>query len=130
MSRFQAGHIVWGSKTGARLIVGGINNSWKAFSAATKSSLGLPTAEEKRGRIASAWTQPFTGGGIWYSYATKGRTVRGAIHSKYVSMGAETSYLKLPTGEAYAVTGGQKQAFQGGWLTWNSRTGVVTATRR
>jgi uncharacterized protein with LGFP repeats len=130
LSAFQSGHIVWGSNTGARLIVGGINNSWRSLNAATKASLGLPTADESPARIPSAWTQPFTGGGIWYSYATKGRTVRGAIHTTYVSMGAETSYLKLPTGEAYAVTGGQKQAFQGGWLTWNSKTGVVTATRK
>jgi uncharacterized protein with LGFP repeats len=130
MSTFQSGYIVSGPKTGARLIVGGIGNSWRALSAATKASLGLPTADEAPARIPSAWRQPFTGGGIWYSYATKGRTVRGAIHTTYVSMGAETSFLKLPTGEAYAVTGGEKQAFQGGWLTRNSKTGVVTATRR
>jgi uncharacterized protein with LGFP repeats len=48
-----------------------------------------------------------------------------AIAGAWAAQGYERGSLGYPTGSERAVTGGYAQRFQGGTLTWNSRTGQV-----
>lgn len=129
-SVFARGRIQWTRSTGARAIIGGINNAYSRLSVSQRRSLGPAKADETKAGVAGSYRQLFTYGGIWWSSATSGHSVLGAIYARYAALGAEASYLRLPTAEATAVSGGGlRQSFQGGILTM-SATGVVTAARR
>ncbi|GAD84919.1 hypothetical protein FEK33_00980 [Nocardia asteroides NBRC 15531] len=52
--------------------------------------------------------------------------VVGAILDRYLSLGADTGVLGLPTGSAYLVPDGLRTDFQHGSLVLNELTGIVT----
>jgi hypothetical protein len=50
--------------------------------------------------------------------------VRGAFWQRYKAIGGPYSSLKFPTTDEYAVSGGVRQDFEGGYLLWDSVNGV------
>ena len=74
--------------------------------------------------------QPFQQGRIAWSSGTGTWETYGPIYAQYLQLGADVSRLHLPTSGIYAITGGTRQAFQGGWITWSASTGKTVVTYR
>ncbi|MGY1619685.1 SpoIID/LytB domain-containing protein [Geodermatophilus sp. SYSU D00691] len=119
--------IYWTTGAGTAYRVGGpLGQRWTAMGGA--NGLGLPAMEEAALGRGNGTYQVFAKGKIMWSAATGAHPVYGAIQTKYDSLGAEWSRLGLPTRGEYAVPSGTRADFQGGWIAWNSATGVTTVT--
>ena len=125
---FERGRIYSGPQTGARMIHGAINARFAVV--AVYRALGLPTSDQLRARTPGAWVQPFQKGRIYWSAGTGTWETYGPIYAQYLKLGADVSRLHLPTSGIYAITGGARQAFQGGWITWSASTGKTVVTYR
>jgi uncharacterized protein with LGFP repeats len=121
---FTGGSIYWSAKTGARTVRGAIRQTW--FSAgAERNYLGFPLADEKSGLKNGGVVQNFQGGTIYWSPTTGARITKGAIRTKYASLGYERGYLGYPiSSEVSLVNGGVLQNFQGGTVYWTAATGA------
>lgn len=118
----------------------GIYNKWKQLGG-EKSVLGCPVTNEGEASrspqgTTGRWAQ-FRGGDggyiIWHGvgrYAGYSFDVNGCFFKLYKSINGTSSWLGFPVGDAYAITGGSRQDFEGGYLQWNSQTGVCQAYGR
>lgn len=127
-SVFQGGSIYWSSKSGARWVTGGIRSKYTSLGA-ERSSLHYPTSDEKATAGGLGRYQTFQAGSIYWSKASGAHPVVGGIRAKWVSLGAESSWLGYPTSDEFSVTVGRRQNFQKGYLVWNRSTGAVVAYR-
>jgi hypothetical protein len=110
-------HYVNGAST--YRVQGAICDKWVALGG--DRGFGAPVAAERasaRGRVSFFDIDK----GIWWSGSTGAHEVHGLIFRTYQSMGADHSYLGLPTtDEAPSSTfcqGGRSNAFEGGWIDW------------
>ncbi|MBT2480363.1 FG-GAP-like repeat-containing protein [Streptomyces sp. ISL-94] len=60
----------------------------------------------------------------WTTTTGKAWSVRGTIREKWVSLGAEKSFLGYPQSDEYDVYGGPREDFSGGYIRHNHTTGV------
>jgi hypothetical protein len=121
--------IYWSSATKAHAVTGAARSLW-ASTGWERGPLGYPTASERTTATGARYTT-FQNYGAIYTGATTGtHSVYGSIGRRYTELGGPGSRLGLPTRDEYAVTGGRRTDFQGGSLTWNSRTGAVSVTYR
>ncbi|MGW6405857.1 FG-GAP-like repeat-containing protein [Streptomyces vinaceus] len=60
----------------------------------------------------------------WTTTTAKAWSVRGTIREKWVSLGAEKSWLGYPQSDEYDVYGGPREDFSGGYIRHNHTTGV------
>ncbi|MGW0754678.1 FG-GAP-like repeat-containing protein, partial [Streptomyces sp. NPDC002587] len=60
----------------------------------------------------------------WTTTTGKAWSVRGTIRQKWVSLGAEKSFLGYPQSDEYEVYGGPREDFSGGYIRHNHTTGV------
>jgi hypothetical protein len=125
---FGGRDIFWSVATGTHSILGGFRARYRQ--PGVSDVLGLPTAEERAGRVTGSRVQPFRAGALYWTKATAAQPVYGLISRKYGTLGAERSRLGLPTRAAYRVNGGLQQTFQHGWLTLSRRTGKVLVDYR
>ena len=129
LTRFQGGTVYYGSAaTGARYVTGATLTKYTAMKAEA-SVLKYPTTHTNPTARKDGTYQHFQGGSIFWSASTGAHPVTGAIRSKYAALGWERSFLGYPKSDPFAVTGGIRQNFQGGYLVWARATGVVTAHR-
>ncbi|MGY2066875.1 reprolysin-like metallopeptidase [Blastococcus sp. SYSU DS0619] len=91
-----------------------------------RSWLGAALAAERCGLRDGGCMQSFERGSIYWSPATGARTLSGALGARWAELGAETSWLRYPTGNAVCGlrNGGCFQLFQGGGLYWSPATGA------
>ena len=120
-ARFTGGSIWWSPATGARALLGPIEQYWAA-AGAEQGSLGYPTrsvaATAGGGQFAA-----FQGGAVAWTSATQARSVRGSFLTAWKNAGREGGALGYPTREAYEVVGGTWQDFQGGRIKRSDATG-------
>lgn len=102
-----------------RLVSGALLTRWQALGLET-GAVGPPVSD-----VASFFTFAATGGmqqafrlGSLYNVPLAGRVnfTTGAIHSKYVELGGPAGRLGAPANDEYAVSGGRRQDFEGGYL--------------
>jgi hypothetical protein len=125
-NHFEGGSVFWSPTTGAHGVWGAIRDRWAAMGW-ENSPLGFPTTSEGRTpHRAGAFTH-FQHGSVYWSPTTGAQPVWGAFRAHWAGMGWENSALGFPAGGEYAVTGGARQDFQHGHLTWDRGTGAVTA---
>ncbi|MGY1804676.1 LGFP repeat-containing protein, partial [Blastococcus sp. SYSU D00922] len=122
---FEIGEVVWSAATGTHLVRGGIHQTWVA-NGGGGGSLGYPLTEMVCGLARSGCAQHFEHGSVYWSPATLGFAVSGAIRDHWRAQSAERGALGYPTSTSRAVAGGVAQDFQGGTLTYDSGTGAVT----
>jgi hypothetical protein len=120
---FGALDIYWSARTGAWSVRGGFKAQFRKIG--PDGFLGMPTGEQRNGRVSGSRLQPFRNGGLYWSPKTGMFPVAGLISRKYGALGAEGSRLGLPTSGIYKVNGGQQQRFQHGRLTASTRTQKV-----
>jgi hypothetical protein len=101
---------------------GAIGAKWYAIGGSS-SRMGNPVGNEFGGLKNGGAAQYFKGGAIVWSPATGAKISVGAIRSAWLSTGATNGKLGYPTTDEYGVSGGARQDFTGGHITWSSRTG-------
>ncbi|MGB3439937.1 MAG: PQQ-dependent sugar dehydrogenase [Actinophytocola sp.] len=126
-NHFQRGSLYWTPDHGAWELFGAILGRWNALGGA--AGLGFPTGAETGTQHATGRYQHFERGTVLWSAATGAREVLGAIRARYFALGWERSYLGFPKSGEYAVSGGRRSDFQGGYVFYESATGRVTDRR-
>jgi len=124
---FTGGEIYWSTELRARAVYGGIGRLYREMGAEA-SVLGQPLTSEYG--VTNGRATDFAKGAIYYSKGIGTHEVQGDIYKKYQQLGGVTGRLGFPTSNEHDVPGGKASDFQGGTLTWNSTTGVVTVTYR
>ncbi|GAA4423086.1 PQQ-dependent sugar dehydrogenase [Actinokineospora soli] len=114
---FQRGSIHYTRTTGAFEVRGSIYQRWKAMGS-EKSVLRYPTTDERPTADGVGRYNHFQGGSIYYTPRTGAHEVYGHIRAKWASLGWERSYLGYPTKGEYAVPGGRRGDFQGGYIVY------------
>jgi|GEM_PF-6838593 len=129
-NNMQNGGIYWSSATGAQAIYGAIYQKWAQFGY-EGGILRLPTTSESITPDGIGRYNHFQGvnGSIYWTAATNAHVVQGSIKSRWSALGWEKSYLGYPTSDEYAIPGGRRSDFQGGYITYNASTGQVTDIR-
>jgi glucose/arabinose dehydrogenase len=114
-SYFTKARIYWSSTIGAHFSRGVLLTKYLA--AGGPDRYGLPLTDDTK--ITGGWKANFSGGrSIFYSSATDSHLVYGAILRKYASMGYQSSCLGFPTTDEYSITGGRRNRFVRGTITY------------
>jgi uncharacterized protein with LGFP repeats len=121
--------IYWHPWTGAHSVPAPVRTLWGQLGW-ERGPLGYPAAEEAVSSDGTIRSQRFYGGAVYRSQATGVHAVYGAIAAAYLQPGGPAARLGLPTRDEYAVAGGRRVDFQHGTLTWDARTGAVSAAYR
>jgi len=123
--RFVGGTVYWSRATGSRVVKGALLDRWKTLKA-EKGVLGFPTTDELCGLTGNGCLQAFEGGSLYWSPASGGAMVRGAIRDRWGALGSERSALGYPVGdELCGLTGGGcVSTFQHGAVAWSAATGA------
>lgn len=120
--------IYWTPAGGAYEMHGGIRTKFDQQGGYL--SLGYPTTDESGTPDGVGRFNHFSRGwSIYWTASTGAHEVHGGIRTTWFSLGAERSFLGYPTSDELAVSGGRRTNFQGGYIVWNSATGVATAFR-
>ncbi len=96
-----------------------------------ENGLGYPTTGETTppdgaGRY-NHFREPGGEHSIYWTGATGAHTVKGAIRQAWAAQGWESGWLGYPTTDELVVAGGYRSQFQGGNITYDSRSGQTTA---
>ena len=115
----------WSGTTGARFTRGAIRALYAKLGF-EQSFLGFPKADEAVRTSPAGAVSAFQGGTIYWSGTTGAHWARGGIGNKYAAVGAERSFLRYPTSDELATSGGsgRYQTFQGGAVYWSASTGA------
>lgn len=125
-NRAGGAYLYWTSGTGAHAVYGAILAEYLRLGGAA-SSLGYPTTDESAavGGRYNHFSRP-SGASIYWSAKTGAHAVYGAIRSRWASLGWERSRLGFPTTNEYGYTGGRRNEFQHGTISWTRATGAIT----
>jgi uncharacterized protein with LGFP repeats len=121
---FQGGSVYVSAGSPAHVVLGAIRVRWGATGWET-GPLGYPVSDERCGLRGGGCLQEFQRGSIAWSAAGAWPVPAGPIATAWTDLGREAGSLGYPTGEPYAVPGGQAQRFQGGVLTFLAATNEV-----
>ncbi|MTE22730.1 LGFP repeat-containing protein [Microbacterium sp. ZXX196] len=120
---FQGGRVYWKPAMGddGIAVVGAIRNAWKRSGMET-GSLGYPTTVQKCTLAGGGCWQNFDGGKIYWSAASGGHAVDGAILATWKDAAYEAGALGYPTSDERCGLdeGGCYQNFQGGRVYWHA----------
>jgi uncharacterized protein with LGFP repeats len=122
---FQGGTLYSHPVAGTHPMTGPVATAWTA-TGAESGPLGYPVMGVVCGLKNSGCGQVFQAGRIYTTSATGTHAITGPILDAWLARGWETGPMGYPTSDAYPVTGGTAQDFQGGTLTLDTGTGVVT----
>jgi len=123
--------IYWSTRTGARVMQGCIHRDYLNTYGGPGGFLGFPTSDETV--VGGGFANTFEGtscgtstGSAVYWYASASNVVYGCVYQTYLSYGGPTgSGLGFPTGGQFNITGGQRQNFQTGYITYVNGRGSV-----
>lgn len=116
--------VMWSPQTGAHYVLGGILHAW-LWEYSFWAKLGYPITDEMGGLKGGGAYQLFQNGAIYYSPATGGWPVQGAIRSAWASTGAEHGPLGYPTTPEFAFWGVTRQNFQTGYIEYTPGRGTI-----
>ena len=121
--------IFWSQGGGAHLLRGPIGLAWLGVGGV--SGFGLPVTDELPTGRGGGLYQVFVNGKVVWSAATGAQPLANdPIGRAYEALGSDWSPLGLPTSGEFAVSGGTRQNFQNGSLTYSRTTGKVTTAYR
>jgi GH25 family lysozyme M1 (1,4-beta-N-acetylmuramidase) len=120
------GSIYWTPSTGAWSVHGAVQDHWAALGWET-SPVGYPVTDEMVAPDGVGRFNHFSrDGSIYWTPSTGAWSVHGAIQDKWASLGWERSAVGYPTSDEYAITGGRRNNFVSGTITWNATTKATT----
>ncbi|MET9020485.1 M15 family metallopeptidase [Actinopolymorpha sp. NPDC004070] len=111
VQNFYHSRVYWTPGTGAQSVYGPTLARYLALGGSA-GSMGVPTASEHAGKVPGVRVTEFSSGRIWYSPSTGAREIRGSILAKYLRLGAEASWIGLPTAYMRGTSYGYRQDFQ------------------
>ncbi|MGW0232183.1 M15 family metallopeptidase [Actinopolymorpha singaporensis] len=111
VQNFDDSRVYWTPATGAHSVYGPTLARYLALGGSA-GSMGIPTISEHAGKRPGVRVTGFSSGRIWYSPSTGAREIRGAILAKYLRIGAEASWIGVPTGYMWRTVYGYRQDFQ------------------
>lgn len=126
-----AGAIYWTSEFGSWSVRGDIYKKYIELGGPS-GPLGYPTSDEtnvadnigRYNNFRHLKETADTASIYWTTTTGKAWSVRGAIRQKWVSLGADKSWLGYPQSDEYDVYGGPREDFAGGYIRHNHTTGV------
>ncbi len=127
-NHFEGGSIYWSPSTGAWEVHGAIRETWSRLGW-ENGAVGFPLTDELPTPHKFGAFNHFQSGSIYWSPATGAREVRGAIRDTWSRQGWENGALGFPTSDEYAIPGGRRSDFQGGFITWTPAGGTVVKIR-
>jgi uncharacterized protein with LGFP repeats len=127
-AKFERGSIYWTQATGARAMLGAIQTRWLA-DGAQAGQMGYPTQSVSNLPGGGQYAR-FEHGSIYWTTSTGAWEVRDPFLAAWVAVGAEHGVLGYPIGEPYAVSGGQWQKFQHGYVAHSTATGKTWAVHQ
>lgn len=127
-NHFEGGSVYWTEATWAHEVHGFIKQKWSALGWEW-SVLGYPTTNETGTPDGWGRYNHFQYGSIYWTPNTGAHEIHGAIRARWQSLGWELSFLGYPTSDEFAIAGGARSNFQGGYIIWSAATGVATAYR-
>ncbi|RKR30206.1 LGFP repeat-containing protein [Arthrobacter oryzae] len=120
---YQGGAIYYSPASGAHMSTGGIRSAWGRLGY-ERGKMGYPTSDEIGGLINGGVYQRYQGGAIYWAPATGAHSSTGAIRAAWARLGYERGKLGYPTSDEYAISGGVRQIYQGGYIDYSYRYGV------
>ncbi|MGX7826648.1 PQQ-dependent sugar dehydrogenase [Actinokineospora sp. 24-640] len=127
-NHFQGGSIYWTPGTGAQEVYGSIRARWRDMGWES-SVLRYPTTGERGTADGIGRYNHFEGGSIYWTPATGAHEVYGSIRARWRDLGWERSFLRYPTSGEFAVTGGRRGNFEGGYIIYRFADRSTTAYR-
>jgi outer membrane protein assembly factor BamB len=129
-SRPDGASIYWTSATGAWSIQGQIRDRWTALGR-EQGPLGYPTTDESATPDGVGRYNHFSKqASIYWTPSTGPAAIYGLIRQQWASMGWERSALGYPTSDEYGITGGRRNDFVHGWITFWFSNGTIQVTYR
>lgn len=124
-SRFERLLIGWTPTYGAHTVANGDLTEYLHLGG--PAGYGLPYIDETRtpdGRGSYQHFMPNSpyGRSIYYYPGIGSHEVHGGIRATWASLGWERSRLGYPTSDEFAITGGRRNDFQHGYITWSAVT--------
>ncbi len=127
VSLFSGGRIYWDATHDSHVVYGAILA--KYLSGGGAAALGMPVSDElPADGSQEARMGVFSGGRIYWSPSTGANMVYGAILARYLQAGGARSRLGLATSDEFAIPGGRRSNFQGGYITWHPASGAQLVT--
>lgn len=127
---YTKGRMYYSAATGAHEVHGLIMSDYLALGGPA-GPLRLPITDETRTPdLIGRYNHFSAGGSVYWTPATSAHAVYGAIRVRWSQLGWERSALGYPLTDEYAVTGGRRNDFQHGSITWLAATGAVSVTYR
>ena len=126
---FVKGRVYWTPTTGVHYVAGAIRTAYLARGG--PAWCGAPTNDESPASISGVAFSDFARGcSYFWSAATGARFTKGAIRTRWIALGGERSFLRLPTTNetkgGYAT--GAFSVFQGGSIYWSTKSGTRWVT--
>lgn len=129
----DGGAIYWTPEYGSWSIFGTVYKKYIALGGPS-GPLGYPTTDEVKHTDNIGRYNHFRHRGqtsdtasiYWTSTTAKAWSIRGTIREKWISLGAEKSFLGYPQSDEFDVYGGPREDFSGGYIRHNHTTGVST----
>ena len=124
-STFTRARIYWSTATGAHTLSGPILTKYLA--AGGPAGYGLPTTDVVN--VTGGSYAHFSGGrSIFWSSATQAHLVYGPIRTTYAALGYQRSCLRFPTTDRVTISGGYRNTFTGGNITYRTSTGRAVSS--
>ncbi len=127
---YTRGRMYYSATTGAHEVHGAILSDYLAVGGPA-STLRLPVTDETWTPDGIGRYNHFSGAGsVYWTSATGAHAVYGDIRARWAQLGWERSALGYPTTDEYSVTGGRRNNFQHGYVTWTAATRAITVTQQ
>ncbi|WP_116205507.1 RICIN domain-containing protein [Amycolatopsis circi] len=127
VQRFDGGSIYYTPAGGAMAVYGAIGAKYAEFGKET-GILGYPVADTaKTADSKGEFITLSNGASIYWSPATGAHAVYGDIRLKWLSLGAEKSFLGFPTSDELPLTKGRRNTFAGGRIDYSSESSLTIA---
>lgn len=125
LAQFANGAIAWAPQVGAHEVHGDISAKWAALGYEL-GPLGWPTSDETAAADGVGRVNQFQGGAIYWTAATRARSVLGPVRDAWTALGAERGMLGYPVSDDTVTPDGAGRFthFQGGSIYWTAATGA------
>ncbi|NBH10154.1 hypothetical protein GTY80_43795 [Amycolatopsis sp. SID8362] len=117
--------IYWTQAAGAWSVHGLIRARWAALGW-ERGPMGYPVTDETGTPDGVGRFNHFSyGASIYWTPGTGAWSVHGVIRDRWAALGWERGRLGYPVSDEFAINGGRRSNFQGGYITYASATGAT-----
>jgi hypothetical protein len=123
---YTKGILAWTPDAGVHEAHGAIFSHYRDSLGGAAGVLGVPITDETTAPDGVGRFNHFQYGSMYWTPSTGAHEVHGAIRDRWASLGWERSRLGYPTSDEFAVSGGRRNNFVHGSITWTAATGAIS----